>query len=147
MSVKTLKELRSVLRPFIEGQPSNQVDLSTKMNWSDENGKMVKGEVRARSRDITVRSLLIEGFDLVKQRMELARSAMEISDQEDEDDLVPEKIRWGLFNVDDQYFHVDGLIKKEMGGGKRRGLRVRWELEDGIFEFDPYKAELYKVQE
>lgn len=145
VSVRTLSDIRSALQPFLKESKEPQVSISTEMTWHDDDGKRQKGLVKSESRDLSLRRMLLEGFDLVKKRVELAKKAKAQSElEDDDDDLLPEKIRWGLFNIDDQYLHVDSLIRKELGG-KRKGLRVRWEVVEGKFEFDPYSNDLYRV--
>ena len=146
ITVRSLMDLRTVISPFLSGDDSDQrVDVSAKMQWVDDRGVSRSTDVIAESRDLTPRKLLIEGFDLVKKRMMLADKAREEAEREDEDDdLLPERIKWGLFDIDSQYFHVDTLIKQEFDG-ERKGLRIRWEIEDGNFEYDPYIGKLYKV--
>ena len=143
--VRTLDDLKAIISPYLETVSMGSTKVSAKMEWVDDDGKSRETTATADSRDITSKRIMIEGFDLVKVRMELAAKAKEQAEQdEDDEDLLPERLKWGLFDPDSQYFHVDKLIKQEFDG-KRKGLRVRWELEEGNFEYDPYIGKLFKV--
>ncbi|KKK63791.1 hypothetical protein LCGC14_2990710, partial [marine sediment metagenome] len=130
--------------PYLKETADQRVEVAADVRWKDDKGSH-KTNVKAQSRDLTPKRLLIEGFDLIKKRMQLAEQAKEESNKEYEDeDLLPETIKWALFDIDSQYFHVDSLIKYEFNG-TRRGLRIRWDLEDGSYEFDPYAGKLFEI--
>ena len=45
----------------------------------------------------------------------------------------------------DGHAWVDNIIKTRLGG-KREGLRVRWDISEGIFFFDPFTGKLTKCE-
>lgn len=146
--VNTLSEIRKVIEPFMEGEKGKTVEVKTEITWTDDrDNKRKTGWSSVTSGDMTAYQVLMEGFNLVKTRLAVAEKAKELSEVEDEDDdLLPEKIKWILLDIDAQYFSVDGFIKSRLGGF-RKGLRIRWEIEEGIFEFDPYARKLFQVDE
>ena len=144
ITVSDLDGVKRAILPFTMEQHNKDIDISAQLEWT-EDGKKRKGFVKAISRDLTAKQLLVEGFFLVKTRMELAGKMKEAAELEDDDeDLLPERLKWELFDIDSQYFHVDALIRRELGGF-RKGLRVRWDIKEGTFEFDPFECKLYKV--
>ena len=145
ITVRTLDDLKTVISPYLDNVATGSTQVSAKMEWVDDDGNSRETTATADSRDITSKRILIEGFDLVKVRMELAAKAKEQAEsEEDDEDLLPERLKWGFFDLDSQYFHVDKLIKQEFDG-ERKGLRIRWELEEGNYEYDPYIRKLFKV--
>ena len=145
ITVRTLEDIQSAIIPFVKEKKGSDIELTAEMSWTDDKGNRQKGIVSAKNRDLTTKQILIEGFELVKKRMDLAAKMKEQSEMDDEDDdLLPDRFRWELFDPDSQVMHVDKLIKQELDG-KRKGLRIRWDLEDGIFEWDPFTGKLFKV--
>ena len=57
---------------------------------------------------------------------------------------------WGGFRPaegpSEEMSSVDLLIESRMGG-KRHGDKIRWNVEEGTFQFDPYSGDLRKVEE
>ena len=148
--VRTLRDLKEAIIPFTIGHFKARVsDVPIKANveYLDEGGNKRIETVSAITRDITLRRLLIEGFDLVKKRLQLAKDMKDKYEEvHEDDDLLPERIKWNLFDIDTQFLHVDTLIKQELDG-KRKGLRIRWDISEGIYEFDPYECKLYRIED
>ena len=50
------------------------------------------------------------------------------------------------WDIDKIKFNVDNLIERRLGG-KRNGLKIRWRVPEGIYEFDPRDRKLYEVSD
>lgn len=72
--------------------------------------------------------MLIEGFDIVKKRLEAMAKP-----RETELNIEP-------VNIDGRMW-LDDLITRRLGG-TRDGLRVKWDITEGVFYFDPYTGTL-----
>lgn len=142
MTIATLDDIKKVISLLSDGEPKT-LQVKTNVNWY-EDGKNKTQEVITESKDINAKRILIEGMNVVKSKIDFITEAMK--DTED-DDLMPEKIRWNikLSDIDKQFFNVDGFIKKRFGG-YRKGLKVRWDVKEGTYEYDPYTSALNKVE-
>jgi hypothetical protein len=139
--VKDLIQLKMVMKPFMSAD-GKEVELTTEMTWHEDN-KSIKTNVMAKSRELSPRQVLLDGFELIKKRMDLAEQAK--NDVDDDDDLLPERIKWDLFDINSQKFHVDMFIEQRLDG-KRNGLRIEWNITEGVFQYDPFENKLYKVE-
>ena len=143
-TITTLADIEKAITPYhgVYGGLKS-IELKTSMTWT-EDGKTKTQEVIAESKDLSARRVLLEGMDVVKAKIELVQASLQAADEDD--DLMPEKIRWGIkmSDIDKQFFSVDQFIKKELGG-TRRGLMIRWEVKEGAYEFNPYTGELGKA--
>jgi hypothetical protein len=150
VSVVSLVDIRKVISPFLEedsGVKREAVEIRTEIKWTDEDQKRRVDWSSVSSEDMTSSQILMEGFNLIKARMEMLHKANELAETSDEDDeLLPERIRWSLLDIDKQYFSIDSFIKNRLGG-RRKGLRIRWEVSEGVYEFDPYTKKLFEVTE
>ncbi len=72
--------------------------------------------------------MLLEGFDVIKARIEAKAKYGE--------GPVP------VFNIDGKMW-VDDLIKRRLGG-VRDGIRVKWDIGQISYFFDPYTGKLTK---
>ncbi len=143
--VGNLSDIREVINNLLKTKiPNNSVQLSTEMVWTeDEDGKTksVKGVVTGSNNDVSLYGLLLSGMDIVKVRVEAAdklRAQIELAKSQDPDISIDMTV----WDVDKSKFNVDSLIERRLGG-KRYGLRVRWVVPEGTFDFDPYEAKLY----
>ena len=145
--INTLSDIKGIIAPLLEAESSKPIEIRVEMEWTNEKGKRGKGWSSAKSADMSSHEVLLGGFNEIKTRIEMMEKAKVFDEVRDEDDdLLPERIRWGLIDVDNQFFSVDTFVKNRLGG-KRKGLRIRWEIEEGIFEFDPYTHKLFQVDE
>jgi hypothetical protein len=136
--VNSIDDIITVIKKCMNTPDAKEINLSANIQWKDndtnESGTDTANSV---SKDITLKQMLLDGLDHVKKYTEAINKAktklLEV------DDEVPD-----LWNS--TTFNVDRLIDRRMGG-KRNGLRVRWEIQDGIYEFDPYINKLYKINE
>lgn len=141
---QNLEDVKAALTVFLRPPVTGEIKVSAEVKWQDRDVSGVD-KVEGLSRDSSLYSLLVEGMDVVKKRLELTtklQAAVQAADAEDE---LPTNnmVAW---DVDHLRFRVDSLIERRLGG-KRHGLRVRWSLEEGEYEFDPYTKKLYKVEE
>lgn len=145
VSVKTLDDIKLLIDGLSKHAiEDNALKLSQTINYV-EDGKSKSELVEVENRDLNIRKLLIEGLDLVRKRIDIVdKMKKQYEEVDDDDDLLPEKIKWGLFDINSQYFNVDSLIKREFDGC-RSGTRIRWEISEGVFEFDPFSWKLYEV--
>jgi hypothetical protein len=89
--------------------------------------------VNAVSSDSSPRTILLNGLDIIKKRMEM------------EEKLVGHDTNLRAWDVDNLRFSVDSIITKRLGG-TRKGLRIRWKIREGVYEYDPYSNKLYEVE-
>lgn len=149
ITVESLADIRKIIAPFLEAAEAKgeTIEIRTEINWTDEKHQTRQGWTSMKTQDQNSYQILIEGFDLIKTRMEMMHKATQLADATDEDDeLLPERIKWSLLDIDKQYFSIDTFIKNSLGG-KRKGLRIRWEVPEGAYEFDPYTKKLFEVTE
>ena len=119
--VTTLDHIRSIIKEFLPGTESVVRTTTTEIPVDGKNYKITVPVHGANSRD-----LLIEGFTLIRNRME-------VFDKVEDGQLSPVDLGGKMW--------VDDLIKRKMGG-VRDGLKVIWELKEGIFKFDPFTGKL-----
>lgn len=143
--IKSLAQLKMTMKSFMAVE-SKDIKITTEMKWQDDKGT-VKSKVTANSRELSSRQVLLDGFKLVKTRMDLVEKAKnDVDEDEDDDELLPERLKWQLFDVNAQRFHIDRFIEQRLDG-KRKGLRIEWSLTEGVFQYDPFENKLYKVDD
>jgi hypothetical protein len=118
----TLEEIKEAIKPFMRG--GNNISISCNMD-----GQLVN----AVSSDSSPRTILLNGLDIIKKRMEM------------EEKLVGHDTNLRAWDVNNLRFSVDSIITKRLGG-TRKGLRIRWKIRDGVYEYDPYSNKLYEVE-
>ena len=141
----TLADIKQALVPFLISGNTKKVEYSLEIKWSDE-GKQKTDKVLGVSTDCSLRATLIDGFNIIKRRIEAAdkiKQAVEIAQNSGEELPVD---NFKVWDTDSMRFNVDSLIHKKLGG-KRVGLRVRWIVKEGCFEFDPYTNKLFQITE
>lgn len=138
-----LDDIKAALKPFFGSSGSREINLSCKIEWSAE-GKSGIDQVQGTSADVSVRQLLMEGLEVVKKRSE-AYGKMKDAKKAAEEAGVQLGLVEEVWDINKCRFSVDALIEKRLGG-KRRGLRVFWKVEEGEFEFDPYTNKLFKIE-
>lgn len=141
--IKSLVQLKMTMKPFMEAS-DKEIKITTEMKWREDKA-VIKSNVTASSRELSPRQVLLDGFKLVKTRLDLVEKAKEDVDEED-DELLPERLKWQLFDVNAQKFHIDRFIEQRLDG-KRKGLRIEWDLVEGVFQYDPFENKLYKVDD
>lgn len=86
--------------------------------------------------DTTIRKLLLEGMDIVRRQNKFAEQDVSAADF---GGFMPAMPVSG-----NRYMWVDTLIERRLNG-KREGLKVVWNLQEGKFEFDPLTKKLDKT--
>jgi|APFre7841882654_1041346.scaffolds.fasta_scaffold54620_3 hypothetical protein len=138
-----LDDIKRAVMPFLKPGSGKTVEFTCELNWNDA-GVPKTDRIQGTSTDNSMHSLLIDGFETIKRRLESAdkmREAIRIAEESGEE--LPLK-NFQIWDTDKMRFQVDALIEKKLGG-KRVGLRVRWQVKEGCFEFDPYTNKLYQV--
>jgi len=140
--VTCLSDIKRVIANFNRSVEGKTV-LSTEVTY-EQDGKPVRERVEAEVRNTSPRAMLIEGLELVKKRIEFQKISKEL-----EDDV--ESSHWKTVNffdtdINKTFFWVDSLIRNRLAG-VRHNLCVRWAIKDGIYEWDPMKGDLQKIEE
>lgn len=139
--VTTLDEIKMALKPILGDAPSKVVNVTAEIKWQADSDSGVD-KVTGQSIDATLGGVLIEGMNLVKKRIEAYEKIKKSTEElDDEDKIEHNLVVWDINNI---RFNVDTLIRQRLGG-QRVGLRIRWSVKEGCFEFDPYQKKLYKV--
>lgn len=123
---ETLEDLQKIIKPYLR-----DINTSKKTITTEIAGETVVGEDGGSS----AQEVLTEGFQLIKRRQE----AFEKLKNEGLDSRVPL-----ICDIEKTRFNVDTFIENSLGG-KRIGLRIRWVLREGVFEFDPLAKKMWQV--
>jgi len=124
---ETLEDLHKIIKPYLHDVKASKRELAAEIA-----GEKVIGTDGGSS----AQEVLTEGFLLIKRRQE----AFEKLKNEGLDSRVPL-----ICDIHATRFNVDSFIENSLGG-KRIGLRIRWVLKEGIFEFDPLIKKLWQVE-
>lgn len=144
VKVNTLSDLKEVISKIREYDCSdNGIELSQSIEYLNDKGNMVKDDVKIFNRDINIKKLLIEGLELVRKRMEIAKKA-ESQASAYKDELDPNIVKWFSFSIDHQYFNVDALIKNEFDAYRYED-KLRWNIGEKIYEYDVFDDKMYLV--
>ena len=129
---KSYKDVKNILKELIDisNTEIQRNTVSTKLKWEGE-GKSGVDNISTEVFDFNLFKVLMEGLGQIKKIMDSVDKTEEMST---------------CWDVDKMYFPVDTLIQRRLFG-KRIGLRIRWEVRDGVFEFDPYTKKLYEIEE
>lgn len=142
VEISNLLDIRKILEPILNDTNSGKVvEFNCDIKWSAD-GASGSNNVKGHSTDSSLYRLLLDGFNVVKQCAEAYKKASDMYNNVDIDDVI--KLDESIWNVDNMHFNVDSLIHNRLGG-KRNGMRVRWTVQEGVFEFDPYERKLFKV--
>jgi len=121
--VETLGDIKAAIQEFLVPGESVTVEGTIKSG-----GKTWQVEAPA---ECDYKTMLKEGFEIVKTRLE----AKERNTGQSELGIDPISV--------DGHMWLDDLITRRLGG-VRDGLRVRWDLAEGTFFFDPFTSKLVK---
>lgn len=125
--VESSFDIKQAIKEFLPGEEKASPEVRAKI----KSGNKVY-ELSAPT-ECSYRDMLLEGFEIIKKRMEARDKHKPDSDF----DIEPIDI--------DSRMWLDDLIERRLGG-KREGLRVRWDVKDGIFYFDPFTGKLTQAQ-
>ena len=143
VEVSNVTDIRKAIAPFLSRnikQTEEETILSTSIDSlqiaSDDDSltRTNINTITAKVGSPNMRKLLLSGLEIIRKRQEIH---VEIAPPEECGGFEPAK----LMNSAEQYMWVDALIGQCLDG-KRRGLEVVWELEDGTYVFDPETEEL-----
>ena len=118
----TLADVKQAILPFMNS--GEAVTISCELDGE---------KVSLVSVDASPRAILLNGLNQVKKRIELRDKVKEYKDT-----------MLQIWDVDKSHFNVDKLIYNRLGG-ERRGIRVRWEIKEGKYEYDPFTNKLFEV--
>jgi len=139
--VRSLQDIQQVLAEFDPARPQDgpEVTLSTTLEGEDDAGAKQQYVVSAVTRSKSKRSLLLEGFEVLKRRHEvLARAAAEATPVE----INGRAMAPPLPPTEDPRVYVDPMIGQWMGA-QRRGMLICWDLPDGhTYKYDIYSHRL-----
>lgn len=140
VEIHSLQDIQQIIAAFAPGVDTT--DSSTKVSSTlmgeDEGGKMVKYGVSAVTKARSRREMIIDGFDVIKKYksvVDLAVQGVKPIEINGIEMSPPSLIS------DDPTSWVDALIMRWMGG-KREGLRVKWELGEYDYLYDIYQHKL-----
>jgi len=139
----TVQSINDIKRILSEFSPSNRIDKPESnvggLVEATVDGKKRVFNVKAETKSKTKRDILLEGMTVIKERAESdknhAPSTVTINGKE----IQPLKVG----NDIQSYFNIDPLIERWFNA-KRDGLTIYWELEDGRYNYDPFKHRLTK---
>jgi len=138
---KTFADLRSIMS-VIMSQPlgRGKVKFTGKMKAQHEN-KVEEFSFQGIDEDINLRTMLVDGFEEIKKTKEaqkIVTEQIELAKQEID-------VTLSVCDVDKARFNIDQMIENRLGG-KRCGLRVRWVLQEGTYEYDPFEHKFFEVK-
>lgn len=147
-TINTVDDIRRVLAQLDPGtrlnQPQDDVELVTELIGSDGR-KSTKFEVRTSTSSRSYRQILLEGFQIVKQRLEAAAKlaaeetahTIEVGDRA----MTPPPV----VNTTGP-LAMDAVIERLLGG-YRNGQYVCWDLADGFtYRYEIFQHRLTRVR-
>ena len=141
VEIKAYSDIINAVSRF-KNNYTDKCHISSELTWNyeSENGiKEEKATISISDKSVTMRQLLIDGFDQVKEQEKLWFS---MHDALNEDEFAP---TLPVVNIDQFHMPVDKLIKLRLGG-KRKGYKIVWDLNDKKYELDPYTCELKDIK-
>ena len=145
VNISSLRQLQDVL---VELDPGRAVDgpvvvLSTTLIGEDEGGVRQKYRVTAPTTSRSKRTMLLEGFDVIRRQQEYnrRRTIEFIPVVVNGRDMVPPVVA----SPEDAGYFIDPLISR-WTGGIRDGLLITWNFGDGyVYKYDIYIHKLVRV--
>lgn len=140
--VRTLSDIQAVVAQF---SPNNDpksppVPIQTLLEESEDGGRVVyqvSSETKSKSR----RSILIDGLDLIKKRLESPNDEVE-SLEVNGKMMKPAAMK----NSVDGLTWVDPLIK-QWTGGTRKNTLITWDIKDGYeYRYEIYTHSLTRIK-
>lgn len=143
MAIHSLNDIKRYIAELdpAKSQPQHDVKLNAKMEAPDENGKVVTYAVSANTRSKSKRDMLLEGFAIIKSRMEKLAHADVGEDVEINGRLVtPPKLGDSVAG----HSWIDPLIRQWLGG-TRDGMLICWNLDGYRYMYDIFTHKLTRV--
>lgn len=137
--IRCVNDIKKAIIPFTKEVNDGKVELVQTVEWKDE-GKKSSAQVSAYSSDVSMRKMLLDGFEQVKQQEQMLSNLHDVLDDDEYAPTLPKA------NINDVPMKVDQIIKHRLGG-KRDGLTVIWEVNNKKVVFDPYTKELHEYDD
>ena len=145
--VKNVNDIKRVIAEFDPNKNANHspLPLSAVMEAENEGGKKVQYNVSATTRSKSKRELLLEGFDLIKTRVE---KGIEIQNSTQDFEVNGKTFKPAkLQNNIDGVSWIDPLIK-QWTGGARKELLIAWDIGDGYeYRYDIYAHSFTRAEQ
>ncbi|MDP1712572.1 MAG: hypothetical protein Q8K86_08955 [Candidatus Nanopelagicaceae bacterium] len=136
VNVRSLADIKRVINNF-RSKSYGDATVSTEVEYRD-GSQNIKEKVSVQVKSPTPGALLLEGLSIVKKGMDYQQMCREVYKENDDILFIDTEI-------DSMAFWVDALIKNRLGG-KRTGLKIRWSVPDGDFEWDPTEDKFEKLE-
>lgn len=141
--VRTLNDIQTIIAQF---NPNNDVaspsiPIETLLEEA-EDGSRVTYKVSSRTQSKSKRTILIEGLDLIKKRL----------DSSAEEDVEGVEINGKIMKPAAMKSNVDGLswvdpLIKQWTGGTRKNTLITWDIKDGYeYRYEIYAHRLTRVK-
>jgi hypothetical protein len=127
IAITSLYDIRKVITPFMPHEPKKSSVTAKMTGVNGESGTRAVFEVSAPA-SCDYYSQFRRGMDSLKARSDAVAKLGERAAK--------------VLNIDAPTM-VDNIIKTKMGG-KREGLRVRWDIGPDTYYFDPFSGTLSK---
>ena len=138
--IKNTSDIKRVIDKLYTTIEHKSITMSVDVPWVDpDTYEKGSDKVQGKSNDTSLYDVLIEGLNKIKKHNETLEKNKKTIDNLDPSEKP--KNFW-----QETKHSVDSLIEKRLGG-KRNGLRIRWEIEEGIFELDPFTKKTYKIED
>ena len=125
--VETLADIKHVITEFIPGCESKNPDISVVMSVDNITYKL------SAPTNCSYKDMLNDGFEIIKRRLDAKNKNLD-------------KISLGIDPISAEgHMWLDDLIVRRLGG-VRDGLRIKWQLKEGTFFFDPFTGKLTESQ-
>lgn len=142
-SAADIKRLVMQLDPA-QNPPQSEIPLGATMEAvDDKTGRPQRYAVSASTRSKSKRDILIEGLDIIKNRIE--KEQQQDDQQTVEVNGIPMRTaRIGAGSTGRTW--VDPLIRQWLGG-HREGIHICWDLKDGyIYRYNIYEHKLTRIE-
>jgi hypothetical protein len=143
-TVSDIKRILAQLEPHSHlNAKFDDVILSTDMAGTDVDHRSQKYHVSAKTKTSSMRDVIIEGLNIVKQREETAAKVLDraMSIAVDGKDMKPPSVI-----SENSFMSVDPIINRTLGG-YRNGHYIQWNLADGfIYRYDIFEHRLTRFQ-
>lgn len=138
----SLHDIQMALEPFTRAHSNEEIIITCELS-EQADGKPVKYNATGKSKNASLRQTLLDGLAVVKKRIETMSKMREaIESAKSNDESFSTSLQ--AWDVDKVRFNVDTLIERKLGA-KRNGILIRWELPDGVFEYDAFSGKLYEI--
>jgi hypothetical protein len=141
--VNTVDDIKRVLATFdpAKNPQSSSVPISTVMEGADGDRGKRQFAVSAETKSKSQRDILLEGLDLIKNRLEIKDNlngeAVDVGGKL----MKPAKVHAAT----DGYSWVDPMIKHWFGG-YREGIHICWDIGGYQYRYEPYQHKLTRVK-